>query len=371
MAVVNSAILNGQSTVFTGTGQSTVTAPTVNGVTTVTLTNTSSFIGTVTFETSLDNGSTWPAGPVLLTGTMVAGPLTFSFSTPQLTGGAYQTAQHRLNCTAYTSGTMTATSVEAAVPAPVAPVPAYTQATNQIGSQTNDSAPAGVVGEYDFSLMSTVAATGTTFTVVGDSVSKIFTATGHGLVALQAVNVTNSGGGLPTGVAAATNYYVTANSVTANTFQLSDTLAHAAAGTNAIACSTAGTGTQTVHGACYLATTVAADICGLPLAAGDYDVDCLVLPGYGASTSVTSWAIWIAQVGGSAAPTTAANILAQGLTSAQNATANTTNTGGTWATSGTLRISLSAAGYVALAALATFSVSTLQPQALLRARRVR
>lgn len=238
------------------------------------------------------------------------------------------------------------------------------------GTVTNDSAQAGSIGEYKATAMTTVAATGTAFTAVGDSATTTLTSTAHGLVAGQAVSVSTSSA-LPTGFSATTNYYVTAGSVTVNTFTLSDTLAHAMAGTNAIAASSAGTGTQTVHGSCVLATTVAADICGLALTAGDWDVDALVFPGYGASTSVTSWALWIAQVGGSAQPSTAANVLAQGLTAAGAATANTTNTAACWVTAGTLRVSLSAAGYLALAAQATFSVSTLSPQALLRARRVR
>ncbi len=249
------------------------------------------------------------------------------------------------------------------------PAPGNTTAMAVQGTATNDSAAAGFVGEYLETRMATVAATGTTFTA--SATVPVMTAAAHGLVALQAVTVSNSGGGLPTGLSATTNYYVLGGAaLTSGTFQLASTLANAVAGTP-IQPSGAGTGTQTVHGACYLATTVASDICGLALTAGDWDVDALVFPGYGASTSVTAYNLWIAQVGASAAPTTAANVLLQGLSGSQVATANTTNTTQCWTSAGTLRVSLASAGYLALAAVATFTVSTLQPQALLRARRVR
>lgn len=367
---------------FVATGVSAVTLPTVAGNTTVVLTNTSSFIGTVFLETSLDGGLTWPTPSGALTsGTMVAGPLTFNVTTPQLTGGSYQTAQHRLRCSAYTSGTLTYTLTEATIPAQTGSTGILVSPNSTgsvvgtfagiLGTTTNDSAPVGEIGEYQAAAMTTVGATGTAVTVQPPVLSPalITVASTAGIANLSAVTMTNSGGGLPTGIAATTNFYVC--NLTPTTLQLASTLALAAAGTPDINVTIIGTGTQTLHNSCLLASTTAADICGLALTAGDWDVDAIVFPGYGASTSVTSWALWIAQVGATAQPTTAANVLAQGLTASPNATANTTNTAATWTTAGTLRISLSAAGYIALAAQATFSVSTLSPQALLRARRVR
>lgn len=370
---------------FTGTGVSSVTSPIVNGNTTIVLTNTSSFIGTVFLETSLDGGETWPTPAQALTaGTMVAGPLTFNVTSPQLTGGSYQTAQHRLHCTAYTSGTLTYTVTEAAVPAatggPILGTPSTTgqvvgSFASLIGSSTNDSAPVGMIGEYQSTQMTQAAAlaTGTALSVQPPvATPALFTvASATGLANLSACTFTNSGGGLPTGVSAATNYYICNLNPTAGTFNVASTLALAAAGTPDINISVIGTGTQSVHNCATLVSTTAADICGLALTAGDWDVDAIVFPGYGASTSVTSWALWIAQVGASAQPTTAAAVLGQALTASPVATANTTNTAAAWTTAGTLRVSLAAAGYLALATQATFSVSTLSPQALLRARRVR
>ena len=176
---------------------------------------------------------------------------------------------------------------------------------------------------------------------------------------------------MPTGLSATTNYYISNLNVSALTCNLSTTLANAIAGT-VITTTGNGTGTQTLHGACsFVTSTDTYDICGLALTAGDWDVDAVVFPGEASSVSVTTWELWIAQAGGSAVPTTAANILAQGLTGNQVATASTSTANNTWGTSGTLRVSLSTAGYLALAGNATFTVGTVSPQALLRARRVR
>lgn len=70
-----------------------------------------------------------------------------------------------------------------------------------------------------------------------------FTDAAHGFLTGLKVRVSNSGGGLPTGLAGATDYWVIV--VDANTFALASSLAFARAGT-AITISGAGTGTQTV-----------------------------------------------------------------------------------------------------------------------------
>lgn len=84
----------------------------------------------------------------------------------------------------------------------------------------------------------------TTFTVVFGT--GIATAAGHKLTTGMVVQVSNSGGALPTGLVAATSYW--AGVIDANTFYFYDTLAHAQAGgpTGRIAMSDNGTGTQTM-----------------------------------------------------------------------------------------------------------------------------
>ena len=245
--------------------------------------------------------------------------------------------------------------------------PATTTA-NIVGTTTNDSALAGNLGESPETRMSQVAATGTIFTMATTNVCSLTSAAG--LANLQAVTVTTSSA-LPTGLVAATNYYIANLNVGALTCKLASSLANAVAGTF-ITTSGNGTGTQTLHGACsFVTSTNTYDICGLALTAGDWEVDALVFPGEAGSVSVTTWELWIAQVGGSAVPTTAATILAQGLAGNQTATASTSTANNSWSPAVPLRISLASAGYVALAGNATFTVGTLSPQALLRARRAR
>ena len=85
----------------------------------------------------------------------------------------------------------------------------------------------------------------TTFTA--DNTTEIFTATAHGLKTGDGpFQVSNSGGALPTGLLALTNYWVIR--IDANTFYLATSLANALAGTF-LTISTNGTGTQTIDDA--------------------------------------------------------------------------------------------------------------------------
>lgn len=80
----------------------------------------------------------------------------------------------------------------------------------------------------------------TTFTA--NSGTGVFTAANHGLVTGWAVMVKNSGGALPTGLSAATVYWVIV--LDTNTYKLATSRANALAGT-ALSISDNGTGTQT------------------------------------------------------------------------------------------------------------------------------
>lgn len=373
------------TTIFTSATTSAVTQPTVNGSVAISLNNTSSFIGTVFFETSYDGALTWirPNTP-LTSGTMATGPLNFSFSVNG-PGPAYS-IQHRLNVSAYTSGTLTALVTEASVPdnygtavlAANGPMGVFPGGI--VGSTTNDSAPAGEIGEYVFNQMTTVSATGVANTgtngpVVASPVVMTLVAASASFQNLQSVFLTTATT-VFTGASANTNYFICNYNAATLTFNLCSTLAKAVAvqlgtGVPDINNTVLGSGTLTIHQGSYATSTTAADIMGLQLSAGDWDIDAMVFPTYVASASVTAWQLWLAQVGASAAPTTSANAFAQGLAQSQVATANTANTTGLWTTSGTLRVSLAAAGYVALAYQATFSVAQINPQGFIRARRVR
>lgn len=91
------------------------------------------------------------------------------------------------------------------------------------------------LGKIGLSAFVVRKSSGTTFTA--DDSTDVITANAHGLVNGDAVQVSNSGGGLPGGLSAATTYYVISS--TTNTFQLSATLGGAA-----INLSSAGTGTN-------------------------------------------------------------------------------------------------------------------------------
>lgn len=72
----------------------------------------------------------------------------------------------------------------------------------------------------------------------------VVTWTSHGLATGNSITFTNSGGALPTGISANTQYWIT--KIDANTFKLSTSLANVAAGTFVNTSST-GTGTHTGH----------------------------------------------------------------------------------------------------------------------------
>lgn len=95
---------------------------------------------------------------------------------------------------------------------------------------------------YEYPGMSLNNAATQTFTA---ATTDICTATAHGLETGDRVQVSNSGGGLPTGLSASTTYYVI--KLSANTFSLATTDALATAGT-AIDITGAGTGTHSIIG---------------------------------------------------------------------------------------------------------------------------
>ncbi len=82
----------------------------------------------------------------------------------------------------------------------------------------------------------------TSTVTVTSGANAVVTWTAHGLVSGQRVQFTNSGGALPTGISAATNYWIT--KIDANTFNISTSLANAQAATF-VTTSDTGTGTQT------------------------------------------------------------------------------------------------------------------------------
>lgn len=94
---------------------------------------------------------------------------------------------------------------------------------------------------YNITAQVTVT-TPTAKTFTANTTGSIFTATAHGFLTGLKLQVSNSGGALPSGLSAVTDYFVIP--IDANTFKLATSLANAKAGTN-LTITTNGTGTQT------------------------------------------------------------------------------------------------------------------------------
>lgn len=101
---------------------------------------------------------------------------------------------------------------------------------------------AGFGNIWEYPDFPTNTAAGSTFTA---ATTDICTDAAHGFLTGSAVRVSNSGGALPTGLSAATTYYVI--KLDADTFKLATSRANAVAGT-AIDISGTGSGTQTIVG---------------------------------------------------------------------------------------------------------------------------
>lgn len=115
----------------------------------------------------------------------------------------------------------------------------------QVGSIAATGGLAGVylIGAKGASIIANLTVntpTAKTFTAV--AATDICTAAAHGMQTGLKLQVSNSGGGLPGGLAAVTDYFAIV--LDANTFKLASSLVNAQAGT-AIDITTAGTGTQT------------------------------------------------------------------------------------------------------------------------------
>ena len=230
-------------------------------------------------------------------------------------------------------------------------------------------------GTAPYSSLLTAAFTANFFNTTVPAASSAFTATvttavaspgvvgwtAHNLACLAPVYFSNSGGGLPTGLTAFAPVYVTCGaSLTANTFEVSTTMANALAGT-AINFTGSSTGTQSGHYQIIPSSGAAIDLVGVQLPAGNYTCQGNVIPYYGGSTSVTIAAAWISTTGASALPysagTYATNVagLTKGLVSLSEAAIVTPQTAMATAP---VRISLTAAGMAILAYQATYSVSS-------------
>lgn len=231
---------------------------------------------------------------------------------------------------------------------------------------------AAVLGAGDYGFYSNTSGTGGSAAItVTIATPGVVTWAAHGLQALAPVYFSTTGA-LPTGITAFTAYYVAAGTITANTFQIATTIANAQAGT-CVVTSGSQSGTQTGHNGVVTASATAIDVVGVMLPAGTYDVQGIVALSPNGSTSVTEFGAWVGSAGASALPynvasaTTMAAALASGLDLIQSAAIVAPQ----WVlTTGTVRITLAAAGFAVLSAQATYTVSSNSVFGTIRARLV-
>lgn len=224
------------------------------------------------------------------------------------------------------------------------------QAGNQIqGTNTNDNAPVGSLGEIITSGLCPGSAATATITVT-IATPGVVTWTAHGLTGACPVVFTTTGA-LPTGITSGTTYYVVPSSITTNTFQIATTVANALAGT-AIATSGTQSGTQTGTGGVSMTTTTAATVTGVILTPGDWDCRAFNSHVLGASTSVTILSASI-----NSAPTTVGT-RGSGSTILFSTAANVMGVGGDDIDIGAFRVSLAANTNYYLVQQDTFTVST-------------
>lgn len=137
---------------------------------------------------------------------------------------------------------------------------------HQTGTATNDNAAAGEVGEFVTSTSTVATATVT----ISNASPGVISWTSHGLTIGSPVNFTTTGA-LPTGLSVGTRYYVSSQGFGVNSFSVSTSVANAFAGTS-VNTSSAGSGTQTAINSAPITTATSADVTGISLTAGDWDV---------------------------------------------------------------------------------------------------
>lgn len=151
-------------------------------------------------------------------------------------------------------------------------------AATSTGVTNASAAAAGVVGEV-FNIHCLMAAAANAGSAVSLPVaspgvvtwtSHTFTVSGPANYSCP-INFSANGGTLPTGLVAGTTYYIIGSTVSGDTFQVADTMAHALAGTNAINFTGSPAGSPLGWIGYLIATTNTVGGAGMTLTAGDWD----------------------------------------------------------------------------------------------------
>lgn len=240
-------------------------------------------------------------------------------------------------------------------------------ATTATGVVSGAAAAAGVVGQVaSIDCPVNTAAAASTSVTVTIATPGVVTWTSHTFTPSSGLaNYTcpiNFLGTPPTGIAVGTNYYIIGSSVSGDTFQISDTAAHALAGTNAVATTGSDGGTTARIG--NLATTATVyNGAALQLVAGDWD--CSGVGEFQELTALTMqrYATGLATVGGAfgAIGTFFDDHVVSGAVGAFNNYFQTP----------VLQENISATTSVILITSANFTVGTMGQAGLVRCRRMR
>lgn len=236
------------------------------------------------------------------------------------------------------------------------------------GTIQADNARAGMLGEFATSIAPKKNTT-VTITIASPAV---ITWTAHGflnsVIEKDVVPlVFTTTGALPTGITAGTLYFVIPSSIATNTFQIATSVANALAGT-AVNTSGSQSGTHTGTTTVPLTTDTFANITGISLSAGDWDVSGIIW--YGGNVATTVNYLY------SAISTTSASG-ASSITGSDSIATSIKNGATIFTISnesvrvGPTRLSLASTTTVFLVALSGFGVNTEIAWGSIRARRVR
>jgi trimeric autotransporter adhesin len=238
------------------------------------------------------------------------------------------------------------------------------------GTTSADTATAGYVGEIAsvHCVVGTAAAAATTVTIT-NATPAVITWTSHTFTTSSGlanytcpINFTTSGS-LPTGLTVGTNYFIAGSTVSGDNFSVSDTAAHALAGTNLVATSSGGSGTQSAYIGNLATTNNVFNGAAMQLVAGDWD--CAGLGEYQELTTLTTsrFAQGIATAGGAfgAIGTFTDNRTVSGAVGAFNE----------YQAAPTVQQNISGTTSEFLITSATFTVGTMNQGAFLRCRRMR
>jgi hypothetical protein len=237
-----------------------------------------------------------------------------------------------------------------------------------VGTALADAAQAGSVGELQTVSCGGDSTATITVTIAAPAVvtwaSHPFSASSPNPVNWECpINFTNSGGALPTGLAPGTTYYIDGATLSGDTFEISDTAAHALAGTNHVTTTGSQSGTQTGWMGAFGSNLTVYGAAGMKLTPGDWD--CTDVSVFSGVTSVTATAFF------TGVNTSAGSLPAQGNYTQMRIPSGVIGTADEMPPGVTVQENISSTTTVYANTESAFSGGTQNESAFLRCRRIR